>query len=157
MSPWYRLTSIPRKWLACKTDFSFPLPFFHVIKYSNCPPIHLKRLKWVTFLNARGLYLENSRKIVLEVWLTVVPQSPSPTLLSHSFKLSFILIISLAPASIEASKMQPSLVSSRLCWSICQLTENELSMKVSTKDTLYRVFFMSTNSLFLKKMQYNFT
>lgn len=41
------------------------------------------------------------------VQLTVDPQSPSPTLLSHSFKLSLIPIIAFAAASIATSRIQP--------------------------------------------------
>lgn len=45
--------------------------------------------------------------------LTVDPQSPSPTLLSHSFKLSLRFITAVAAASIATSRIRPSGLS---CW-----------------------------------------
>ena len=54
----------------------------------------------------------------------MVPQSPSPTLLSHSFRLSLRLIIAVALASIAASRIHPCLLSSWDGAKICRRITN---------------------------------
>lgn len=78
-------------------------------------PLHIYKIR----LPIRILkYLLSYKKEELDEYmnqlkLTVDPQSPSPTLWSHSLRVSFIARISVAAASMAASSKRPCSLSSK--------------------------------------------
>jgi len=79
---------------------------FDVLKNCFCTSIHLQKRSH-TPSKAHDTSTIKNRQVKVWIRLTVDPQSPSPTLPSHSFRLSLSFIIAFAAASMATSRSWP--------------------------------------------------
>jgi len=80
---------------------------FYVLKNCFCTSIHLQKRNHTPSKAHNTSTIKNKQVKVLWIRLTVDPQSPSPTLPSHSFRLSLSCIIAFAAASMATSRIWP--------------------------------------------------